>query len=306
MLPEVRLVVGGPRRDGSASILGRSIPIAGCAGDQQAATFGQGCLAAGATKVTYGTGAFLLMNTGARPVVSANGLLSTVGWRLGPTERRPSTRSKDRRSSPVPRSSGCATASGPVATRPRSRRWPTRSRHRRASTSSRRSSGSVRRTGTPTPGGRSIGLTRGTGLAEISRAAIDAMAYQVTDVVAAMALGRGDRARRPPRRRRSGPQRSAVPVPGRPPRRRRSNGPSTPRPPRSVRPAWPASASGSGPTRAHSSATRAVDRRFEPAMTTDRRERLAPRLASGGRAIAELGRAGRLTDPWSTPVRIDG
>ncbi|HSS36084.1 MAG TPA: glycerol kinase GlpK, partial [Patescibacteria group bacterium] len=83
MLPEIR-PSSGVVGETDPAILGRSIPIAGCAGDQQAATFGQGCLHVGATKVTYGTGAFLLMNTGDRPVVSANGLLATVGWRLGP------------------------------------------------------------------------------------------------------------------------------------------------------------------------------------------------------------------------------
>jgi len=59
------------------------VPVAGMAGDQQAALFGQACFDAGEAKCTYGTGAFLLMNTGARPVPSARGLLTTVGWKLG-------------------------------------------------------------------------------------------------------------------------------------------------------------------------------------------------------------------------------
>jgi len=66
-----------------ASLFGRSIPIAGIAGDQQAATFGQGCFAAGQAKNTYGTGCFLLLNTGSEPVASQNGLLTTIGWQLG-------------------------------------------------------------------------------------------------------------------------------------------------------------------------------------------------------------------------------
>ena len=61
-------------------LFGAAIPIAGIGGDQQAATFGQGCLAPGMAKNTYGTGCFLLMNTGAAPVVSSNRLLSTVAW----------------------------------------------------------------------------------------------------------------------------------------------------------------------------------------------------------------------------------
>jgi len=60
------------------------IPICGIAGDQQAALFGQACLEVGDVKCTYGTGAFVLVNTGARPVQSHYGLLSTVGWKIGP------------------------------------------------------------------------------------------------------------------------------------------------------------------------------------------------------------------------------
>ncbi|WP_297364535.1 glycerol kinase GlpK [Thauera sp.] len=63
-----------------AALFGAAIPIAGIGGDQQAATFGQGCLAPGMAKNTYGTGCFLLMNTGSAPVASHNRLLTTVGW----------------------------------------------------------------------------------------------------------------------------------------------------------------------------------------------------------------------------------
>lgn len=59
------------------------IPIAGMAGDQQAALFGQACFDEGEAKCTYGTGAFLLVNTGGQPVPSERGLLTTVGWKLG-------------------------------------------------------------------------------------------------------------------------------------------------------------------------------------------------------------------------------
>ncbi len=59
---------------------GAEIPISGIAGDQQAALFGQGCLAPGQTKNTYGTGCFLLMNTGSEARVSNNGLITTIGW----------------------------------------------------------------------------------------------------------------------------------------------------------------------------------------------------------------------------------
>ena len=64
---------------------GRGIPIAGIAGDQQAALFGQQCTRSGMVKNTYGTGCFMLMHTGARPVDSHNRLLTTVAWKIGET-----------------------------------------------------------------------------------------------------------------------------------------------------------------------------------------------------------------------------
>jgi len=82
MLPEVRPsseVYG----ETSPEWFGRPIPIAGDAGDQQAATFGQGCFAPGMAKNTYGTGCFMLLNTGERPVASKNRLLTTIGWGIG-------------------------------------------------------------------------------------------------------------------------------------------------------------------------------------------------------------------------------
>jgi glycerol kinase len=72
-----------------AALLGREIPIAGLAGDQQAATFGQTCFAPGTAKNTYGTGCFMLMNTGATPVTSQNKLLTTVGWQSSTDLKRP-------------------------------------------------------------------------------------------------------------------------------------------------------------------------------------------------------------------------
>jgi glycerol kinase len=63
--------------------LPRGVPVAGIAGDQQAALFGQACYAPGAAKNTYGTGCFMLLNTGGSPVPSAHGLLTTIAWRIG-------------------------------------------------------------------------------------------------------------------------------------------------------------------------------------------------------------------------------
>ena len=66
-----------------ASLFGEPIVISGCAGDQQSALFGQCCFEEGDVKNTYGTGGFLLMNTGDKPVRSSSGLLTTIGWGIG-------------------------------------------------------------------------------------------------------------------------------------------------------------------------------------------------------------------------------
>jgi glycerol kinase len=82
MLPHVRSsseVYG----ETSADLFSVPVPIAGIAGDQQAALFGQACVGEGMGKNTYGTGAFLLMNTGSKAVASRNNLVSTVAWRIG-------------------------------------------------------------------------------------------------------------------------------------------------------------------------------------------------------------------------------
>ncbi len=67
------------------TIFAHEVPIAGIAGDQQAALFGQMCTEPGAVKNTYGTGCFLLMNTGCKPILSKNNLLTTVAWKIGDT-----------------------------------------------------------------------------------------------------------------------------------------------------------------------------------------------------------------------------
>ena len=80
VLPEVRDNAGA---FGDTDLLGTSIPITGMAGDQQAALVGQGCFSPGDAKATYGTGCFMLLNTGAEPVRSDNRLLTTIGYRIG-------------------------------------------------------------------------------------------------------------------------------------------------------------------------------------------------------------------------------
>jgi glycerol kinase len=85
MLPEIRSsaeVYGTARAEVAGGALA-GVPVAAALGDQQAALFGQTCFAPGEAKCTYGTGSFLLLNTGTEPVVSRHGLLTTVGYRIG-------------------------------------------------------------------------------------------------------------------------------------------------------------------------------------------------------------------------------
>ena len=82
MMPEVRSsseVYGYTK----TTIFAHKVPIAGIAGDQQAALFGQMCTAPGSVKNTYGTGCFLLMNSGEKPILSSHNLLTTVAWKIG-------------------------------------------------------------------------------------------------------------------------------------------------------------------------------------------------------------------------------
>jgi glycerol kinase len=81
-LPEV-VDSSGAYGESDPALFGRPIPLASAVGDQQAATFGQACFEPGAAKNTYGTGAFLLMNTGDTAIASRHNLLTTVAWRIG-------------------------------------------------------------------------------------------------------------------------------------------------------------------------------------------------------------------------------
>ena len=85
MLPEVKPSSCVYGKTDERTFGGADIPIAGAAGDQQAALFGQACFEAGMAKNTYGTGCFMLMNTGTAPIISQNGLLTTIAWGIGDT-----------------------------------------------------------------------------------------------------------------------------------------------------------------------------------------------------------------------------
>lgn len=171
-----------------ANLFGGAIPIAGDAGDQQAATFGQACFEVGMAKNTYGTGSFLLLNTGEKAEVSKSGLLTTIGWGVG----------------------GKVTycLEGSIFITGAAVQW-LRDSLKIISTAS-ETEALVRDTkdtggvylvpafvGLGAPywdqyaRGAIVGLTRGSGRAEITRAALEAAAYQTRDVAQAMEADSG-------------------------------------------------------------------------------------------------------------------
>ena len=203
----------GRRSTATTAEFGGEVPVAGIAGDQQAALFGQACHAAGMAKNTYGTGSFVLLNTGHRGAGAGRG--AADHGRLGPRASRPTTRWRRRSSSPARPSSGCATGSGSSTRRPR----------REELAASLEANDGVyfvpALTGLGSPHwdpyarGTIVGLTRGTGRAHLARAALEAIAYQTVDAVRAQEAAVGQAARAAEGRRRRGRQPLADAVPGR-------------------------------------------------------------------------------------------
>ncbi len=174
------------------SLFGAAIPIAGDAGDQQAATFGQACFAPGMAKNTYGTGCFMLLNTGGQPRASQNGLLTTIAWALGPSDRPSVTYALEgsvfiagaavqwlrdglgiiAQSVDIERLASLVPDAGGVYLVPAfvglgAPHWDPRAR------------------------GGLLGLTRGSNAAHVARATLEAMAYQTRDVMEAMLTDAG-------------------------------------------------------------------------------------------------------------------
>jgi glycerol kinase len=174
------------------SLFGASIPIAGDAGDQQAATFGQACFRPGMVKNTYGTGCFMLLNTGEQPRASQNGLLTTIGWALGSAEQPRITYALEgsvfiagaavqwlrdglgiiAQSVDVEKLAASVPDAGGVYVVPAfvglgAPYWDARAR------------------------GGILGLTRGSTAAHVARAVIESMAYQTRDVLEAMQADAG-------------------------------------------------------------------------------------------------------------------
>lgn len=173
-----------------ARILGREIPIAALAGDQHAALFGQACFESGMCKNTYGTGCFVLMNTGSVPVKSRNNLITTIAWCL---DGKPSYALE-----------GSVFVGGAAV------QWLRDEMHlvqsaaeTEAIAASIPDNGNVyfvpAFTGLAAPHwdmysrGAIVGLTRGTGRAHIVRAALESIAYQSADVINAMSADSGIR-----------------------------------------------------------------------------------------------------------------
>ena len=170
-----------------ARIAGHAVPLAGIAGDQQAALFGQACFAPGMAKNTYGTGCFLLMNVGSAPVASRQRLVATVAWELD---------------TPSYALEGSVFVGGAVV------QWLrdalgiiAHASEVEALAASVPDSGGVvivpAFTGLGSPywdphaRGTIVGLTRGSGRAEIARAALDAIAHQSADLLEAMQADAG-------------------------------------------------------------------------------------------------------------------
>ncbi|HEY2916602.1 MAG TPA: glycerol kinase GlpK [Candidatus Limnocylindrales bacterium] len=209
VLPEIR-PTSADVGETEASLFGRPIPITALAGDQQAATFGQAAFDAGDAKTTYGTGAFLLLNTGERPVASDHGLLATVGWQLG----GPGGAHGDgaRVAGALAAARVAYAAEGSVFVAGAAVQWLRDGLRAIASAPDVEAlAASVEDTGgvyvvpaftglgaphwDPYARGAIVGLTRGSGLAEIARATLESIAFQVADVVDAMAADGAPRPR---------------------------------------------------------------------------------------------------------------
>ena len=169
-------------------LFGAGIPVAGDAGDQQAATFGQACFTPGMAKNTYGTGSFLLLNTGEQPIPSQSGLLTTIGWGIGG------------------RVTYCL--EGSIFITGAAIQWLRDGLRLVASARETEAlAAGIGETGgvylvpafvglgapywDPYARGTIVGLTRGSGRAEIVRAALEAAAYQTRDVAQAMEADSG-------------------------------------------------------------------------------------------------------------------
>jgi glycerol kinase len=189
MLPEVR-PSSALLAETEPGLLGASLPIGGIGGDQMAATFGQACLDPGMAKNTYGTGAFALLNTGTAPVPSRHGLLSTILWQLGEAGQT------------VYALEGSVFVAGAAVQwlRDGLKAIEASAQVEELAARGDRDNGVVVVPAfvglgaphwDPDARGAIVGLTFGSGIEDIALATVDAMAYQVTDVLDSMTLDAG-------------------------------------------------------------------------------------------------------------------
>src|SRR4051812_47275792 len=174
---------------GTTSVFGGEVPVAGIAGDQQAALFGQACQRAGETKNTYGTGSFVLLNTGTDATAPGEGLLTTVAWGL---EGRVDYALE-----------AAVFVTGAAVQWLRARLGIIREAARTPSLAASLDSNddvcfvpALSGLGSshwgPYARGRIVGLTRGTGRAHLARAALESIAYQTVDAVRAQEAASGE------------------------------------------------------------------------------------------------------------------
>ncbi|MEP7198249.1 MAG: glycerol kinase GlpK, partial [Chloroflexota bacterium] len=190
----------------AASFFGAPIPICGVAGDQQAATFGQACFDAGLAKNTYGTGCFMLLNTGQQAIASQNGLLTTVGWKIP----NPKFQIPNNPTTQLPNYPTTYCLEGSVFIAGAAIQWLrdeleiiTRADETQTLAESVRDTNGVyfvpAFVGLGAPywdahaRGAIVGLTRGANRAHVARAALEAIAYQSRDVLEAMESDAGER-----------------------------------------------------------------------------------------------------------------
>jgi glycerol kinase len=187
MLPKV-MPSSGRFGETDPALFGGPIALAGVAGDQQAALFGQACFESGMAKNTYGTGCFLLMNTGTKPVTSSHGLLTTIAWGIGDQVEY------------ALEGSVFIAGAGIQWLRDELRIIDTAAETEQLAQSINDTGGvylvpAFVGLGAPYwdsyARGTLMGMTRGTGRAHIARAALEAIAYQTCDVLDAMAKDSG-------------------------------------------------------------------------------------------------------------------
>jgi len=187
-LPEVRPSIGVLATTRADALHGHAIPLAGMAGDQQSALYGQACLDPGQAKNTYGTGAFVLLNTGDAPPPSEPGVIGTVGWRIGARTTYALEASIFMAGAAV---QWLRDGLGIIATAAESEGLAASLDGNDGVYLVPAHAGLGSPHWDPYARGTIVGLTRGSGRAHLARATLEAIAYQTVDAVRAMEAASG-------------------------------------------------------------------------------------------------------------------